>query len=79
LQGISLHGDLLELGSGSGAMAEQTARTFPDLRLTVTDIDPAMVKAAGRRLSGSQTSRSNKPTSQRFPSPTRHTTSLPAT
>lgn len=50
LQGVTLHGDLLELGSGTGAMAEGTSQVFPDLRLTVTDIDPAMVVAARRRL-----------------------------
>ena len=50
LHGVGLHGDLLELGSGSGAMAEGSSQLFPDLRLTVTDIDPAMVGAARRRL-----------------------------
>lgn len=43
-------GSLLELGSGSGAMAEETVRLFPDLRVTVTDLDPRMVAAARQRL-----------------------------
>jgi ubiquinone/menaquinone biosynthesis C-methylase UbiE len=50
MQSIHPHGALLELGGGSGAMAQETLRRFPDLRLTVTDIDPAMVTAARRRL-----------------------------
>jgi len=52
LQGVSPVGELLELGSGSGAMAAGTAQTFPDLKLMVTDIDPAMVTAASQRLRG---------------------------
>ena len=52
LQGVRPAGELLELGSGSGAMAAGTAKTFPDLRLVVTDIDPAMVRAARQRLRG---------------------------
>jgi ubiquinone/menaquinone biosynthesis C-methylase UbiE len=50
LQGLTPRGHLLELGSGSGAMAEGTAQAHPDLRLTVTDLDPAMVAACRRRL-----------------------------
>ena len=38
------------MGSGSGAMAAGTAQTLPDLKLVVTDIDPAMVQAARQRL-----------------------------
>jgi len=52
LNGLEPHGQLLELGGGSGAMAEATAREYPVLQLTVTDIDPAMVRTAQRRLSG---------------------------
>jgi ubiquinone/menaquinone biosynthesis C-methylase UbiE len=52
LQGVSPAGELLELGSGSGAMAAGTVQTFPDLTLTVTDIDPGMVRAARQRLRG---------------------------
>jgi ubiquinone/menaquinone biosynthesis C-methylase UbiE len=33
-------------------MAAGTAEAFPDLKLVVTDIDPAMVKAARQRLRG---------------------------
>ena len=52
LQGVRPVGELLELGSGSGAMAAGTAKTFPGLRLMVSDIDPAMVRAARKRLRG---------------------------
>ena len=50
LDGYRITGDVLEIGGGSGAMAEGVARTFPDVRLTVTDIDEAMVRAARARL-----------------------------
>lgn len=50
LQGTKLHGDLLELGAGSGEMAAATLRQFPDIRMAVTDVDPVMVAAARRRL-----------------------------
>lgn len=52
LDGYDLTGDVLEIGSGSGAMAEGVATTFPAVRLTVTDIDEAMVASARRRLAG---------------------------
>ncbi|RNM13906.1 class I SAM-dependent methyltransferase [Nocardioides pocheonensis] len=52
LDGTPLRGDVLELGSGSGAMAEGMMRTHPGIRLTATDLDAAMVRAAGARLSG---------------------------
>lgn len=52
LQGRRPHGELLELGAGAGAMAAATANRFPDLRITVTDVDPAMVHAAHHRLRG---------------------------
>ncbi|WP_459975064.1 class I SAM-dependent methyltransferase [Nocardioides pyridinolyticus] len=51
LDGHRLSGDVLEIGGGSGAMAAGIARTFSDVRLTVTDVDTAMVDAARRRLS----------------------------
>ena len=51
LQGEALRGDVLELGGGSGAMAVGAARSHPTARLTVTDVDPAMVEAAARALS----------------------------
>lgn len=50
LDGIDLHGEVLELGSGSGAMAEELLARFPSIRLTATDVDAAMVEAASRRL-----------------------------
>ena len=52
LQGVRPHGHLLELGGGSGAMAEGIAKTFPGVPITMVDLDPAMVKAARARLSG---------------------------
>lgn len=50
LQGAFPRGDVLELGSGSGAMAEATARRYPDAVVTATDVDPRMVAACQRRL-----------------------------
>lgn len=50
LDGHPLIGDVLEIGGGSGAMAAGVARTYPDVRLTVTDVDQAMVAAARERL-----------------------------
>jgi ubiquinone/menaquinone biosynthesis C-methylase UbiE len=51
LQGLVLHGDVLEIGCGSGAMATEVLRRFPDVRLTATDYDDSMVRAAAPRLS----------------------------
>ena len=45
-----LHGDVLELGSGSGAMAAALLDRYPEIRLTATDVDPAMRAAATSRL-----------------------------
>ena len=50
LSGEDLHGDVLEIGGGTGAMAAGVIDRFPHLRLTVTDIDPVMVAAARKRL-----------------------------
>lgn len=50
LGGEALAGDVLEIGGGSGAMADGITRLFPDVRLTVTDIDDDMVAAARGRL-----------------------------
>jgi SAM-dependent methyltransferase len=50
LQGVRLSGHALEIGSGSGAMAAQLLRRFPDLRLTATDYDERMVSRAQRTL-----------------------------
>jgi ubiquinone/menaquinone biosynthesis C-methylase UbiE len=52
LSGTPLTGDVLELGAGSGAMAEGFVRSHPQVRLTATDVDPAMVRAARHRLAG---------------------------
>jgi len=51
LAGTPLVGHVLELGAGSGAMAEGVMRAHPQIRLTVTDLDPSMVRAAHNRLS----------------------------
>jgi ubiquinone/menaquinone biosynthesis C-methylase UbiE len=50
LQGVRPEGKLLEIGGGSGAMAAVMLERHPDLSVTVTDIDPAMVESASRRL-----------------------------
>ena len=54
LQGRPPHGDVLELGAGGGAMAKETMRRFPTARLTLTDVDPAMLTALSRRVGGVQ-------------------------
>lgn len=46
----NLTGDVLELGSGSGAMAIELLDRYPSIRLTATDVDPAMRAAATERL-----------------------------
>lgn len=50
LDGRELTGDVLELGCGSGAMAEAAARRFPSISVTATDVDRSMVRMASRRL-----------------------------
>ncbi len=50
-QDTAIHGEVLEIGGGSGAMAVQLARKFPSARLTTADVDPRMVLAARKRLS----------------------------
>jgi ubiquinone/menaquinone biosynthesis C-methylase UbiE len=52
LQGTDLRGDLLEIGSGAGAMAEQLANRYPRVAVTASDLDERMVHAARRRLDG---------------------------
>ncbi len=44
--------DVLEIGSGSGAIAAELSRAHPGLAITATDLDPVMVEAASRRLRG---------------------------
>jgi ubiquinone/menaquinone biosynthesis C-methylase UbiE len=50
LQGEDLRGDVLEIGSGSGAMAAGMLDRFADLHLTATDYDEQMVAACRDRL-----------------------------
>ena len=50
LQGFEPHGDVLEVGAGSGAMAAQLLARTDAVRVTVTDFDSAMVDAARDRL-----------------------------
>lgn len=50
LQGHELDGAVLEIGCGSGAMAAETLRKYPDVHLTATDFDDSMVAVARRRL-----------------------------
>lgn len=50
LQGEALSGQVLELGAGSGAMAEGAAIAHPEAKFTVTDLDPAMVESARLRM-----------------------------
>lgn len=50
LQGLSPGGEALEIGSGSGAMAAELLRRFPELRMVATDYDPDMVATARRTL-----------------------------
>lgn len=45
-----LSGEVLELGTGSGANAVELLARYPTIRLTATDVDPAMPAAARRRL-----------------------------
>ena len=50
LAGVDLHGDVLELGSGSGSVAADLLQRSPSIRLTATDVDPAMLDAARQFL-----------------------------
>ena len=50
LDGVRLTGQVLEIGGGSGAMAQAMARGFPDTTITVTDVDDVMVGSASQRL-----------------------------
>lgn len=45
-----LGSEVLEIGSGAGAMAAELLKKNPSAILTVTDIDPVMVDAAAARL-----------------------------
>ncbi|MDQ1402483.1 MAG: hypothetical protein QOG03_799 [Actinomycetota bacterium] len=50
LQGFEPHGDVLEIGAGSGAMAAQVLARYAQASMTVTDFDHEMVDAASARL-----------------------------
>ena len=50
LQGFTPSGHVLEIGAGSGAMAEEMLASFPAVAMTVTDFDEAMVDSIGTRL-----------------------------
>ena len=50
LQGTNPTGDVLEIGAGSGAMADEVLAIHPGIRMTVTDFDPKMVTVAEQRL-----------------------------
>ena len=50
LQGFEPAGRVLEIGAGSGAMADQVLQRHPSGAVTATDYDPAMVDAIRTRL-----------------------------
>ncbi|MBM7847526.1 class I SAM-dependent methyltransferase [Arthrobacter roseus] len=50
LGGTEVFKDVLEIGGGSGAMAESIVLDHPGCQLTVIDFDPVMVAAARQRL-----------------------------
>ena len=50
LHGFRPDGHVLEIGAGSGAMAEQLLASFPSVSVTATDFDDAMVDSIARRL-----------------------------
>jgi len=50
LQGFVPDGRILEVGAGSGAMAEEVLSSFPATTMTATDFDDAMVEAISIRL-----------------------------
>jgi len=51
LQATRPHGDVLEIGAGTGAMAHHLLRVTPDVRMVVTDFDAEMCSTASRVLS----------------------------
>lgn len=50
LQGFEPHGDVLEIGAGSGAMAAELLARYDHPTMTVTDFDQHMVDAESARL-----------------------------
>jgi ubiquinone/menaquinone biosynthesis C-methylase UbiE len=61
--------EILEIGSGSGAIAERLARQHRESTITATDLDPVMVAAATDRLAAlpNATVRSADATALPFP------------
>ena len=57
LNGHEVDGDVLEIGAGSGVMAEQALRRFPRVTMTAVDLDPAMVASMQARLAAFPTAR----------------------
>lgn len=53
MQGIEPSGHGLEIGGGSGVMAAQLLAMFPELKLTVTDLDRSMFADAPKDLARS--------------------------
>jgi ubiquinone/menaquinone biosynthesis C-methylase UbiE len=51
LMGEELAGSVLEVGSGSGAMAAEILESFPNTSITATDLDPGMLGRAETTLS----------------------------
>lgn len=47
---VSLHGSVLDIGAGSGAMATEILAAFADIMMTITDFDDTMVDAAAERV-----------------------------
>jgi ubiquinone/menaquinone biosynthesis C-methylase UbiE len=50
LAGARPFGEVLEIGAGSGAMADALLAAYPDISITATDYDGAMVNAMQSRL-----------------------------
>jgi ubiquinone/menaquinone biosynthesis C-methylase UbiE len=50
LQGSRPHGDVLEIGAGTGAMAHHLLKATSDLQMVVTDLDAEMCSTASRAL-----------------------------
>ena len=48
--GTTLKGEVLEVGAGGGANASSLLARFADIRLTATDLDPAVLASARQRL-----------------------------
>lgn len=62
-----LRGDVLEIGGGSGAMAERLASAHPAIHITMTDVDDAMVAGARTRLASRPNITARRADSTRLP------------